>query len=251
MKHDELGTRMRRMEFFHHLRVPDENWTVIRVDGRSFSKFTAEHYDKPFDEKFHRAMVHTTLRLMEEFQGVYGYTESDEISIFLGKDWDFFDRELEKLISLSAAVASSAFSLATGFEAQFDSRVWIAGDFNSVVDYFRWRQSDAARCALNGWCYWTSRQEGLSAKKATERLHGMGPDRKNELLFQSGVNFNEVPAWQRRGVGAYWESFEKEGFNPKTGQTTTAVRRRLTVDEELPMKAAFAEFLQSRFGPPL
>jgi len=26
-------------------------------------------------------------------------------------------------------------------------------DAGHVVDYFQWRQSDAARGALNGWCY--------------------------------------------------------------------------------------------------
>ena len=249
MKHDELASKMRRMEFFHGLRVPDENYTIIRVDGRSFSRFTAEHYEKPFDPKFHQAMVKTTERLVQEFQALYGYTESDEISIFLGKDWDFFDRELEKTISLTAAVASSAFTLATGFEAHFDSRVWISGQAGSVIDYFRWRQADAARCALNGWTYWTLRQQGLSAKAATERLSGSGPADKNELLFQNGINFNEVPLWQRRGTGLYWETYQKEGFNPKTGQTTEATRRRLKTDEKLPMKTEYASFLERLLFP--
>jgi tRNA(His) guanylyltransferase len=37
---------------------------------------------------------------------------------------------------------------------------------------------------------------------------------KNELLFQNGVNFNDLPNWQKRGVGLYWETFEKQGVIP-------------------------------------
>jgi tRNA(His) guanylyltransferase len=59
---------------------------------------------------------------------------------------------------------------------------------------------------------------------------------QNELLFQHGINFNQLPLWQRRGIGLYWEKYIKEGFNPKTGEAVTATRRRIKVDEELPMK---------------
>ncbi|MFB2877735.1 hypothetical protein [Floridanema aerugineum] len=41
---------------------------------------------------------------------------------------------------------------------------------NQVTDYFSWRQADATRCALNGWCYWTMRKLGLSASQATAKL---------------------------------------------------------------------------------
>src|SRR5207249_1656476 len=66
-----------------------------------------------------------------------------------------FDRKLEKVVSLSAGIASAAFTQACGVPVHFDSRVWLGADAALVVDYFRWRQADAARCALHGWCYWT------------------------------------------------------------------------------------------------
>ncbi|MFY0581846.1 hypothetical protein ACN28S_53015 [Cystobacter fuscus] len=50
--------------------------------------------------------------------------------------------------------------------AVFDSRVWLGVNEDAVLDYFRWRQADATRCALNGWCYWTLRKEGQSAAQA-------------------------------------------------------------------------------------
>src|SRR5438128_10639903 len=78
-----------------------------------------------------------------------------------------------------------------------------------VVDYFRWRQADAARCGLNGWCYWTLRKSGKSVREATRTLEKQSFAFKNELLFQHGINFNDLPAWQRRGIGLYWETYTK------------------------------------------
>jgi len=66
---------------------------------------------------------------------------------------------------------------------------------------------------------------------------------KNELLFQNGINFNELPAWQRRGTGLYWEKYDKPGYNPIEGKEVVAVRRRLKVDEDLPMKEEYKEFI--------
>jgi len=102
------------------------------------------------------------------------------------------------------------------------------------VDYFRWRSEDAHRNALNGHCYWLLRRTGQEARVATQALLGLSVAAKNELLFQHGVNFNDLPSWQKRGAGMYWETVAKPGLDPRSGQATTAIRRRLTVDLELP-----------------
>ncbi len=67
---------------------------------------------------------------------------------------------------------------------------------------------------------------------------------KNELLFRRGINFNEVPLWQRRGAGVSWENFEKQGMDPRTGEATMAQRRRAHVDAELPIGEAYSAFLR-------
>ena len=107
---------------------------------------------------------------------------------------------------------------------------------SDVVDYFSWRQADAARCALNGWCYWSLRKDGMSSGQATALLNRTSVADKNELLFNRGINFNEVPLWQRRGIGLWWESYSKNGFNPLTQESVQVERRRLHVERELPMK---------------
>jgi tRNA(His) 5'-end guanylyltransferase len=244
MKRTDFEARMRSLEYFHSLRLLPGAWVVVRVDGRSFSRFTESRFEKPFDPRFHDLMVRTAQRLLEEFQGVYAYTESDETSVLFRPNWDLFDRELEKVVSLSAALASATFTSLAGDPVLFDSRVWLGATKSLVVDYFRWRQADATRCALNGWCYWTLRKAGRSVREATAALVKKSVADKNELLFQHGVNFNDVPAWQRRGTGLYWEDYEKQGFNPREQKTVTALRRRVRIDGDLPLKDEYGRLLR-------
>lgn len=248
MRAEDLEARMRALEHYHSLRVLPGVWVVVRVDGRGFSRFTESRFEKPFDPRFRDAMVRSAQTLLEELHAVYAYTESDEISVLFRPEWDLFDRELEKLVSISAGIASAAFTHECGEPAHFDSRVWLGATRELVVDYFRWRQSDATRCALNGWCYWTLRKAGKSIADATRMLEGQSVGFKNELLFQAGINFNELPAWQRRGAGMYWETYEKDGYDPVRKRRVTAERRRIAVNGELPMKDEYDRFIERLLG---
>ncbi|HEY7313589.1 MAG TPA: tRNA(His) guanylyltransferase Thg1 family protein [Gemmataceae bacterium] len=235
---------MRALEVFHSIRLLPGAWIILRLDGRGFSRFTESRCEKPFDLQFHGWMVHTARAVLEDLQGLYAYTESDEISILLAREWALFDRELEKLVSLSAGTASAAFSLDCGARVQFDSRALLCAEDEQVLDYFRWRQTDASRCALNGWCYWTLRKAGKSVTEATRELQGKGVAFKNELLFQQGINFNDLPLWQRRGSGLHWEVYERESYNPKLNQKVMATRRRIKLDEELPLGEEYAALIE-------
>ncbi|MCP3802226.1 tRNA 5'-guanylyltransferase [Allokutzneria sp. A3M-2-11 16] len=230
----EAGQRAR--EWFHELTVPPGVWTVVRVDGRGFSRFTEQHFDKPFDARFSGLMVETAQAMLTEFGARYVYTESDEISLVLDPEHGLFGRGVEKIVSISAGVASAAFTHAAGQPAHFDSRVWIGAGVGDVIDYVSWRQADATRCALNGWCYWTLRKAGASRQEATKRLQGTTAADKNELLFQHGINFNEVPTWHRRGIGLWREDVSREGHDPVRGVDVTTTRRQVHVERELPMK---------------
>ena len=232
------------MECFHSLRLMDGVYPIIRVDGRSFSRLTGTKFEKPFDTRFHEAMLRTAEALLKETRAIYAYTESDEISLVCPKEWDFFDRELEKIVSVTASIAGSSFSLVIGAPAVFDSRIVAAVDQTHVVDYFRWRQADAWRCALNGWCYWTLRKLGKSVGEATRTLENKDLSFKNELLHEEGINFAKLPAWQRRGTGLYWETVEKEGYNPKKKEKVVAQRQRIRCDEELPAGDAYDQLLK-------
>ena len=243
MDNQSFENRMRELEYFHHLRLLPGAWVVVRVDGRGFSRFTESRFEKPLDLKFHELMVQTAQTLLEEMQGIYAYTESDEISVLFPLKWDFFARSLEKIVSISASIASATFTHATGTVAYFDSRVWLGANSAQVVDYFSWRQADATRCALNGWCYWTLRKLGKSAAQATAELDNQSVAFKNELLFDNDINFNDLPTWQRRGTGLYWEQYTKQGYNPIRQEDVVTLRRRIKIDETLPIKEDYREFI--------
>jgi hypothetical protein len=152
------------------------------------------------------------------------------------------------LDSVLASEAGGKFSLLLGDVAAFDCRISELPTEQLVVDYFRWRHEDAMRNALHGHCYWLLRGQGLTDRQATVRLEGRSIAERNELLFQHGINFNALPAWQKRGVGLWWVQAERPGVNPRTGEATSARRWRLHREEELPLGDAYATLVRERIA---
>lgn len=244
MNADDFDGRMRALERFHALRLEEGIYPIVRVDGRSFSRLTEKRFEKPFDVRFHGAMLKAAEALLKETRALYAYTESDEISLLCPRTWDFFDREVEKIVSVTASIATSAFTLALGDAVAFDSRLIAAPDEATVVDYFRWRQADATRCALNGWSYWTLRKGGKGVEAASRELDNKDVAEKTALLKAAGVDFKSRPSWERRGTGLYWEEVEKEGWNPQRKVKEIARRRRVRIDEDLPAGPAYDRLLR-------
>jgi len=247
MKFDDLDKKMRVYETAQDYCVPPEVYLIARIDGRSFTRLTKEvhQFVSPFDERFRDYMVETTKHLMDcGFRIVYGYTESDEISLLFHLKENTFGRKMRKLNSILSGEASAKFSLLLGDLGCFDCRISELPNKELVIDYFRWRNEDAHRNALNAHCYWLMRKQGESAAKATEFLSNKSIAFKNEFLFENGMNFNDLPNWQKRGIGLYWEEYEMPAVDGKTGEVTVCVRRRIKVDMELPMKEKYEEFIK-------
>ena len=114
-----------------------------------------------------------------------------------------------------------------------------------VRDYFSWRQEDAHRNSLNAHCYWLLRREGMSPREATREIEGRTVAFKNELLFSRNINFNDLPNWQKRGVGLYYSSYEKKGYNPVKDETVTSIRSRLDVNMDLEIGQAYTDWVIS------
>jgi len=246
MKFDDLDLKMRVFETSQDLLIIPDIFIVVRLDGRSFTRLTKEigKFEAPFDERFRDLMVYTTNHLMNcGFNVLFGYTQSDEISLLFNKGEALFERKVRKIISILSGEASAAFSLKFGQIGVFDARVCQIPTEELVLDYFRWRNEDANRNCLNSHCYWLLRKEGLSGDKAFKKLAGLSTGAKNELLFQSGINYNDLPLWQKRGSGLYWENYKKKGFNPVKKEEVETTRRRIKIDFDLPMREKFEEFI--------
>ena len=248
MKFDDLDKAMRVYETGADVCVLPNIYMVARIDGRSFTRLTKEvhNFDTPFDIRFRDYMVETVKHLMNcGFKVIYGYTESDEISLLFALEETLFGRKLRKYNSILAGEASAKFSLLLNDIGAFDCRISQLPTEKLVVDYFRWRNEDAFRNALNAHCYWKLRENGKSAKAATQKIKGLSVGQKNELLFENKINFNDLPNWHKRGVGVYWEEYEKEGINEKTQEKVTTLRKRMKVDYDLPMKDEYSEFIHN------
>ena len=79
------------------------------------------------------------------------------------------------------------------------------------------------------------RKEDQDKKQATKAIEGLSTADKNELLFQRGINYNDLPLWQKRGIGFYWKTIERNG----------AERRELVTDMELPMGDKYGKYIRS------
>ena len=246
MNFDDLDKKMRVYEKSIDQCILPELYMAARLDGRSFSRLTKEicAFEAPFDTRFRDMMVETVKSLMDcGFRVVYGFTESDEISLLFHADENTFGRKVRKYNSLLAAQASAAFSLQLGMPVAFDCRMIPLPNVECVRDYFRWRQEDAHRNALNAHCYWMLRKEGVGVAEATAELEGKSTSWKNELLFSRGINFNDLPSWQKRGIGIYRRDVEKQGIDPRSGKQTTTLRSSMFVDMELPLGERYGDMV--------
>ena len=97
MNFDELDKKMRTYEQSLDQVILPEMYLAVRLDGRSFTKLTKEicRFEAPFDVRFKDLMVSTTKALMDcGFRIVYGFTESDEISLLFSPDDNTFGRKV-------------------------------------------------------------------------------------------------------------------------------------------------------------
>ena len=81
-------------------------------------------------------MVNTVKALMDcGFRVVYGFTESDEISLLFHIDENAFGRKVRKFNSILAGTASAAFSLQLGQVAAFDCRLVPLPNLERIINF--------------------------------------------------------------------------------------------------------------------
>jgi len=231
--------RDREREIYAEIRASTP--LIVRADGRNFKRVLAEHkFRKPYDERFARGIVSATELFFAKsgFNPVLAYIFSDEISLYFR--FVPFRARIEKLDSIIASFIASALTIILDFKdpIAFDARVIpICGDAE-VIAYLAQRQAEAWRNYVNAYGYYGLIESGLSAREAEKRLRGMKSGDVHEMLFRMGINLNDTPGWQRRGVMVVRQGYEKEGYDPRAGKknaTVTVTRYRIAQLWDLPL----------------
>jgi len=241
MDKTSLGDRMKGYEAVPQNILMKRTPVIIRVDGKAFHTFTKRLEDKtPFSQVMSHCMISAASYLTHYVQGAcFAYGQSDEISLLL-RDWQTFDTQqlyggkVQKIVSISAAMATSAFyatyeKLAYPIEYTperplFDSRVFNV-PYEEVVNYFVWRQKDAMRNSVNMLGQYHFSHKQLQGKKV--------PDVKEMLMEQ------KTP-WEDQSL------LNQRGFVVEKTHSFSA--RSCNYDAEIPIFTEDREYIEKWLG---
>lgn len=255
-KRDALGDRMKNYENVTRIYLEPKKPIIVRIDGRAFHTYT-KGFIKPFDDIMIASMEKTLQTLCEEVGGVlFGYTQSDEITLVLG-DWQkdntqsFFNGNILKIASVTASIATLAFNKAiieevhkaeqSGIDisrykkalnmtATFDSRCFNL-PFEEVINCCIWRQQDAIR---------NSKQAVGYANFSYKETFGLNCDELVEKLKEEkGIIWNEFPIYQQRGILCEKVDVTEEisYVHKKTGEKNTSIvtRHKWILNHNMPL----------------
>lgn len=225
MDRSDLAERMKgyekRNRYYLQRRMP----VILRLDMRAGHSFT-RGFERPFDEVFIKSMQDTAKYLCKNIQNCkLSYQQSDEITLLL-VDYDklntdcFFDYRVDKLCSIAASMATMAFnkyfydnvfvynatatvdlsdkkypfkevySKAVDKGAMFDARCFNIPK-EEVTNNFYWRQLDVSRNSIQ-----MVGQANFSHKELHKKSRN---DIQDMLMTQKGINWNNLPTYQKRG----------------------------------------------------
>ena len=177
-----------------NFRLPSRMPIIMRLDGKCFHTFTQD-MDKPFDTKLVTNMTLVAKKLCENIAGVQmAYIQSDEISLLIHnyKKFDtegWFDNEIQKMCSTSAAIASAYMSSIYKKLVLFDSRVFVLPE-NEVNNYFIWREQDATRNSIS------MLAQSLHSHK---ELHKKNSKAMLSMIMEKASSWNDLPLQLQRG----------------------------------------------------
>ena len=242
---DSLGDRAKKYEGAFSGYLPGRMPILCRLDGKGFHNYT-KGMKRPWDDRLNLVMDMTAKKLCEEISGAqFAYVQSDEISIFihpyktLGSQ-AYFDGKIQKIVSVSAAIASATFTAESDRlndenlirPAYFDSRVFVVPEAD-VANMFLWRQNDATRNSV---------QMLARSLYSHKECNNKNNSELQEMCFQKGHNWNDVPTRHKRGRCIVKEQYPVEIVN-RDGLTETVMRSRWTVDEEIPVFSQDREYI--------
>ncbi|KAF9337458.1 hypothetical protein BG006_004692 [Podila minutissima] len=197
---------------------------LVRIDGKGFHKFSAEHdFAKPNDVRALNLMNHAARSVMNELDDiVLGFGESDEYSFLFRKSTDLYQRREAKIVSTVVSLFTSAYvyywrdyfpdSSRPKYPPVFDGRAVLYPSEVEVRDYFAWRQADTHINNLFNTSFWALVEQGKMSPRAAEvKLSGTDSKQKNSMLFEEfDINYSKIPAIFRKGSILLREQIPKD-----------------------------------------
>ena len=243
---DSLGDRMKAYEDCYRIKLTPKSCIIIRLDGKAFHSLTKD-MTRPFDEKLATCMKNTALYLCENISGAkFGYVYSDEISILI-TDYDelttqaWFDNNLQKIVSISASMATHAFNRQLEFYfpnkegALFDTRAFILPK-EEVVNYFIWRQQDCTRNSI---------QMAARSQFSHKECYGKNQSELQDMLIlKKQINWNDYLISNKRGTALYKVIKTFMAENKKTKEEIEVTRPKWFIDVTIPIFTQDRQFIE-------
>ncbi|EOR01355.1 hypothetical protein E3P81_01767 [Wallemia ichthyophaga] len=198
-------------EFEEHDRLIPSTFSVVRIDGHSFHRFSDIHnFRKPNDSRALECMNDAAQFVMQQLHDVIlAFGESDEYSFLLRPQSHIYDRRKAKIVTQVVSAFSSAFmynwsrhfSIPLAYPPIFDGRIITYPLTIHVRDYFAWRQVDTHINNLYNTCFWAIVQQGKKTEReAHNLLKGTVSSQKHDILFKDyGINYNQLNEMYKKG----------------------------------------------------
>lgn len=228
MTKDPMGDRFKRMELVTQGWLQRRTPVICRIDGKSFHSWTSK-LSKPYDEGLMGIMSETLQYLCNSVQNcVFGYTQSDEISLLL-IDYEKFETEqwfggnIQKIASVTSSLTTGYFNGEIKKHikelmpiAFFDARVFNVPK-EDVNNYFLWRQRDATRNSIQSFG-----QHYISHKN----MQGLNCNQIQEELFrQHKINWNDSATWKKRGFAYTTKTNTLDLYIPEFSKDTDYINK--------------------------
>lgn len=268
---NQVADKMKLMEKKESSKLDPTMPIAIRLDMRSGGSFV-KGLNKPFDKVFTNAMTQTAIALAEQVQGTQlAYVGSDEITLLLFNNSSkehftpFFEGKLQKMVSLTAAIATAEFNKAWFheiqkhtdesnnfhdnvynvtlrkklFQARFDSRAFniysmyneqdfiMKGDIYDALTSIWWRVNDVSRNSVQMYARKYFSQKQLNNVKTKDIL---------KMLHETGHVWEyDVSTTNKYGNIIIREPYHNFGYNPKTKQQVHTIRHKwfTSTEEEM------------------
>lgn len=237
-KFDDFSIRMKEYEKANVINFPKRLPVLVRIDGKAFHTYT-KGMNKPFDEDLAYAMWETAKFLCKTIPTCkIAYTQSDEITLLLinyspskiNSD-PYFKNNKTKIETIAASKATVRFNQIMSKRypdkewAEFDARAWVLPK-EEVTNCFLWRQQDATKNSV---------AMVAQAQFRQNELNGLNGSQLQEKLWkEKGINWGNLPTWQKRGVAVTYNSYLKSGVQPN-GTVVITTRHKWDVDFETPI----------------